>query len=246
MKIVLLPGLDGTGDLFKPFIEELPNNIDTLIISYPENIRQSYEELTELVINVLPEEEFILVGESFSGYIAYQVALRKPRNLKSIIFVATFLENPRPFLLGISSWFPRSLILSVPLPRYIVRQFLFSLTADEKIIDLFRQSIKQVSSHVLTFRLQEIAKLPQNQQFCEVKATYIQATNDKLVPKKCVERFKKVFNNFNVFQIEGSHFVLQMNPLYNQALQLTHKASFILCITLRFIFAQNKGHFSGI
>ncbi len=29
----------------------------------------------------------------------------------------------------------------------------------------------------------------------------------------------------------------------NQALQLTLKAPFVLCITLRFIFAQNKGHF---
>ena len=213
MKVVLLPGLDGTGDLFKPFIDVLPNKIDTLVISYPTNIRQSYDELTELVISKLPEEKFILVGESFSGYIAYQVALRKPRNLKSVIFVAAFLENPRPFLLGLSSWFPRSLILSMPLPRYIVRQFLFGLTANEKIIGLFRQSIKQVSPHVLTFRLQEIAKLPQSQQFCEVKATYIQATNDKLVSKKSVERFKKVFNSFNVSQIEGSHFVLQMNPL---------------------------------
>jgi hypothetical protein len=32
----------------------------------------------------------------------------------------------------------------------------------------------------------------------------------------------------------------------NQALQLTQKASFVLCIPLRFIIAQNKGHFLGI
>ena len=31
----------------------------------------------------------------------------------------------------------------------------------------------------------------------------------------------------------------------NKALQVTQKASFVLCITLRFIFAQNKGHFLG-
>jgi hypothetical protein len=30
----------------------------------------------------------------------------------------------------------------------------------------------------------------------------------------------------------------------NKTLQLTQKASFVLCITLRSIFAQNKGHFS--
>jgi hypothetical protein len=32
---------------------------------------------------------------------------------------------------------------------------------------------------------------------------------------------------------------------HNQALQLTQKAPFVLCITLRFIIAQNKGHFLG-
>ncbi len=31
-----------------------------------------------------------------------------------------------------------------------------------------------------------------------------------------------------------------------KALQLTQKVAFILCITLRYIFAQNKGHFLGI
>jgi hypothetical protein len=29
----------------------------------------------------------------------------------------------------------------------------------------------------------------------------------------------------------------------NKTLQLTQKASFVLCIALRFIIAQNKGHF---
>jgi uncharacterized membrane protein len=34
--------------------------------------------------------------------------------------------------------------------------------------------------------------------------------------------------------------------MYNKTLQLTQKASFVLCIPLRFIIAQNKGHFLGI
>ena len=213
MKVVLLPGLDGTGDLFKPFIEALPNEIDTLVISYPSDTKLSYQELIELVLRQLPEEKFILVGESFSGYIAYQVALRKPKNLKSVIFVATFLESPRPFLLSLSSWLPRSLLLSVPIPSYVVKTFLLGSAANKKMIGLLKQSIKQVSPNVLSYRLKEIAKLRKNHQICEIKATYIQATDDKLVPKRCLENFKNVFNNISVFQIEGSHFILQTNPL---------------------------------
>ncbi len=213
MKIVLLPGLDGTGILFKPFIEALPSETDVSVISYPPNSKLSYEELIEMVINQLPEEKFTLVGESFSGHIAYQVALRKPKNIRSLIFVATFLENPRPFLLGISSWLPRNLLLSIRIPNYVVKTFLLGLAANKKMIGLLKQSIEQVSPNVLSYRLQEIAKLRNNHESCEIKATYIQATDDKLVPKRCLESFKNVFNNISVFQIEGSHFILQSNPL---------------------------------
>ena len=213
MKIVLLPGLDGTGVLLKPFIEAMPNEIDALVISYPSNLKQSYEELIEFVINQLPEEKFILVGESFSEYIAYQVALRKPKNLKSVIFVATFLESPRPFLLGLSSCLSRRLLLSVPIPNYVVKTFLLGLTANKEMIGLLKQSIKRVSPNVLSYRLREIEKLQNNHEPCEIKATYIQATDDKLVPKRCLESFKIVFNNISVFQIEGPHFILQTSPL---------------------------------
>ena len=213
MKIVLLPGLDGTGVLFTPFIEALPTEIDVLVITYPPNLKLSYEELIELVISQLPEEKFILVGESFSGYIAYQVALRKPKNLKSVIFVASFLESPRPFLLGLSSWLPRSLLLSMPIPNFIVRTFLLGATANKNLIGLLKQSIRGASPNIISYRLQEIAKLRINQQLCDIKAMYIQATDDKLVPERCLESFEKVFNNISTFQIEGSHFVLQANPL---------------------------------
>jgi hypothetical protein len=34
--------------------------------------------------------------------------------------------------------------------------------------------------------------------------------------------------------------------MHNQALQLTQKVAFVLCIALGFIIPQNKGHFLGI
>jgi len=213
MKIVLLPGLDGTGFLFKPFIKVLPSETDIQVISYPPSVKLNYQELTELVMSQLPKEQFILVAESFAGYIAYQVALCKPNNLKSVVFVATFLESPRPFLLALSRLLPRSRILSAPIPNYIIKLFLFGSVVNKKMIMLFKQSMKQVSPQVLSYRLQEIEKLSNSHQFSEIRATYIQATNDKLVPKKCVENFEKRFKNLNVFKIEGSHFILQGNPL---------------------------------
>ncbi len=213
MKIVLLPGLDGTGVLFKPFIDALLSDIDSLIITYPPDVKLSYLELVNFVMAQLPSEKFVLVGESFSGPIAYQIALRKPDNLSSVIYVATFLSNPSRVLLKLAHMLPVSFLLALPMPKFIIKSLLLGVDANKQIIGLFKQSIKQVSPSVLSFRLQEIAKLSNSHQPCEVKSTYIQATNDKLVSKGCVMDFKKVFNNLSVFQIKGPHFILQANPV---------------------------------
>ena len=210
MKIVLLPGLDGTGILFQPFIEALPDDVEILVISYPSNLKLNYDELVNYVMSQLPEDNFILVGESFSGPIAYQVALRIPENIKSVVFVATFLNNPRPFLLKLARFIPTRLMFTMP--YFIIKSFLLGWNINRRMIGLFKQSIQKVSPDVLSFRLQEIARLRENNNASKIRSSYIQATNDKLVPKYCVNDFKKSFNNINVFEVKGPHFILQANP----------------------------------
>jgi pimeloyl-[acyl-carrier protein] methyl ester esterase len=213
MKIILLPGLDGTGVLFKPFIDALPNYIDTLIIKYPSNEELSYSELVNFVVDQLPNEKFVLLGESFSGPIAYQVALLKPENVASVIFVATFLSSPRNFLLKLSSFLPTNFILSLPIPDFIIKSFLLGESSGLEAVSLFKQSIKQVSPRILSFRLQEIAKLSNVHQLCGINSIYIQASNDRLVPNYCVKDFKAMFKNLKIFTINGPHFILQANPV---------------------------------
>jgi len=36
MKIVLLPGLDGTGNLFNPLLKAIPQNSEVIVVSYPD------------------------------------------------------------------------------------------------------------------------------------------------------------------------------------------------------------------
>ncbi len=212
MKVVLLPGLDGTGILFKPFIEALSSQVEVQVISYPPNKKMSYPELVNFVIAKLPNESFILVGESFSGPIAYQVGLTKPEHFLSVIFVATFLSPPKKNLLNLTKILPTSLLVKMPIPNVIAKKYLFGSGVSEEIIKLFKKSLKIVSSGVLSFRLGEISKLKGNMKPCDLKALYIQATDDKLVPNSSVEEFRKVCKNLTITRIEGSHFILQTNP----------------------------------
>lgn len=212
MKIVLLSGLDGTGILFKPLIELLPSDIEPIVISYPNTNKMDYEDLFDFVLRQLPkEEEYILIGESFSGPIANQIALQKPQNLKAVIFVATFLKNPRPLLLNLINFLPLSLLLSLPIPEFIIRLFIFERNSSKELIKLFRQSLSQVSKNTLSFRLREVSHLKTHLP-CNTQAVYIQATNDKLVPANSVEIFKDTIDNLTVHKVTGSHFILQTNP----------------------------------
>ena len=59
----MLPGLDGTGLLFRPLIDALPIFIKPILVNYPTDKKLDYDDLLNLVIKVLPKEEpFILIG----------------------------------------------------------------------------------------------------------------------------------------------------------------------------------------
>jgi len=210
MKLILLSGLDGTGKLFAPFIASLPKTIKTQCIVYPTDTVLSYDELITLVMEQLPKEEnFTLLAESFSGYIAYKIALQKPKNLTSVIFVATFLENPRSFLSQFIPIMPVKFMLSLPLPSFVAKHFLLG---DDALVEPLQQTLKEVPSVILYARLLEISKLLTVTEKVNLNTLYIQASNDILVSSKSYEVFERLFLNIERVEVKGSHLILQGKP----------------------------------
>jgi len=213
MKLILLPGLDGTGKLFYPFIDELPQKYNIQIITYSNNVKLGYDELTLLVHKQLPkEEEYIIIAESFSGVIAYNIALDKPNNLKLIVFVATFIENPRPIL---SKFIPMGLLkflLSLPLFDITIKQILLNSNASKKLIMLVKNTINNIKSDILYFRLLQIINLKQVSQKISIESIYLQASKDYLVPRSACSVFQKYIPNIHFYKVIGSHLLLQSNP----------------------------------
>lgn len=210
MKLILLPGMDGTGILFKPLLKELNKSLDITIFTYPQNIEQSYKSLTDWVLPQLPDsEEYCLVAESFSGPIAFNIAARRKANLIGVIFVATFLENPRPSISWLESVLPLNLLLKFKAPDFFIRQFLLGNNAPKSLISTFWKSIMAVKTSVLQERLSSVTKLTMNNQCVNIPCGYIGGTNDYLVPNRCVNAFKIVCSDINEYFISGPHFLLQ-------------------------------------
>ncbi len=214
-KIILLPGLDGTGDLFRPLLKSLPKGLDVQVINYPLFQKLSYLELVSHVVSQLPQTPFILVGESFSGAIAHQIVLQQPANLKGVVFLVSFLQTPRSFLLGLASLLPLSLMMKIPMPDFLLKRFLFSCGAGKELNSLFRASLKRVSPQVLAFRLHELRRMPQimqKQGNVDVKALYIRADDDWLVPWACIQDFRICYNNLKIVTVSAGHLVAQGRP----------------------------------
>jgi len=209
MELILLPGMDGTGILFKPLLKSLSNNISTKIISYPCDQELSYNELVSYVQKQLPtDNEFVLLAESFSGPIAYRLANNE--RLKAIIFVASFIQPPNK-LLTLAKKLPLTLFIPRQLPHVFLK-FLLGPLATKEIYKLVNKSLLKVHKHVFAYRLKDMANLPRNNPVIIKKSIYIQAISDNLVSPEHAVKIKQVSKESKSYKVEGSHFVLQVNP----------------------------------
>lgn len=97
LDLVLLPGLDGTGDLFHPLVSELNRHgIQARAVRYPPLTEPTYEPYISIALQAIRGTPVVLLGESFSGPVAVEAARRHPERVKGLILAATFLKNPWP------------------------------------------------------------------------------------------------------------------------------------------------------
>src|SRR5262245_22389675 len=99
LRLLLLPGLDGTGALFDPFVRALSAEIAPQIVRYPSDQPLGYDALEPMVAQHIPAREpYAILGESFSGPLALRLARRQEGDLVGVVLVATFVTNPVAFV----------------------------------------------------------------------------------------------------------------------------------------------------
>ncbi len=211
MKVVLLPGMDGTGELFSNVLEHL-QHFDTKVIPLPETGKQDYSTLIDYIKSKLPKEEFIFIAESFSGALAAKIAQERIPNLKKIIFVATFISPPNAALLSIASRLPLKLLSKVPLSVYFQKQLFLGSTTEPELVNLFQSILNKLPSQLLSARIKTMQGLTFIGNNINIPCLYIQALSDRLVSANKFAEFEQYFTNIKLAQFEGPHFILQTKP----------------------------------
>ena len=214
-KLVLLPGMDGTGKLFRTFIEALPQSYEARPVSYPNDRPRTYSELAELVVKRLPRSEpFVLLAESFSTPLAIQIAAGNPAGLKALILVAGFATNPSyPWL----PWFGSLLLpgrMRLRLPDLVVRRVLLGPAASRDFLNDVRKALLSMSPEVFSSRLDSIFNCDSHDALSRVGVPilYLQATKDRVVPPRCLDEMLAIKPEISMAQIDGPHLLLQREP----------------------------------
>lgn len=209
MKILILPGLDGTGALLSEVAELLTSKHEVTVVRYSPNL-YGYQDLKTKVQTALPDDDYIIVAESFSGPLAVMIASENPTGLKGAVFVATFAKTPIKvprFLTYLVDIAPlRSRLLS-----RLAQPFLMGKWATPEFTTIFNQVMHTVPASTVAGRLREVLTVDVVQKLIAINipTIYLSAQNDRLIPSRMASDFDP--SPSNVVEIEGPHFLLQAN-----------------------------------
>jgi pimeloyl-[acyl-carrier protein] methyl ester esterase len=212
VNLLLLPGLDGTTRLFGPFLAALPPSVQPLPWAYPLDRVLGYDELlTEIPV---PQEPFVVLGESFGGPLALKLAARKPSGLRGVVLVATFIGCPVRMPRAAASWL-RPWMFRRPPPGWLVRRNLSGRDTTKALTSEVQSGTGLVRPDVLVHRIQEVLRVDVARELreCHVPVLSLSGARDRLVRRRNVEAMKAVRPSLECIQLDTPHLVLQTQPV---------------------------------
>lgn len=211
--LVLLPGMDGTGDLFAPLLKQLPAWLDTRVVRYPPK-PMGYAELLTVVNSALPTDRpYCLLAESFSGPLGIELAAQAPAHLRKLVLCCTFAKNPRPALAALGPLLPFVPLSAMPLAP--LGRVLMGRHFDAELQSMLAKAMAQVPSDALRARLRSVLEVDTTSCLARiaVPTLYLQATCDQVVPKQAGELLLAHKPDVELARLAGPHFLLQTNPI---------------------------------
>lgn len=210
MKVVVLPGLDGTGRLVQDFAQELGNDYEVEVVSYPVRLT-TYPDISAWLRSRLPHDDYAIVAESFSGPLAIEIGKLNSKAMKALILVATFARSPRkvsPILLNALRLFPylADFYARASLP------FVVGRSTPQGFLASYRSALRELALPTLIGRLQAVLQVDVRNMLAGIEAptAYIRATKDRLISTEISSDFRQHCALFE--SIDAPHFVLQTKP----------------------------------
>lgn len=212
--LVLLPGMDGTGQLFVRFACSLQSHcgIATQVIAYPA-VPLDYRALEAMVRSQLPQEQaYIVLAESFSGPLGAALRSNPPPGMRGLVLCCSFVRNPRPRLTRL-----RHLLKLIPfacMPGLALRLALLAPYATPALQAELSQALAQVPPKVLRERLRSVLRADAAHIFASgsLPVLYLRARHDRLVPPSNALQIMALAPGTQLVEIDAPHMLLQAAP----------------------------------
>jgi pimeloyl-ACP methyl ester carboxylesterase len=212
VELILLPGMDGTGELFAPLLGTLPLESPVTVVAYPDRAATYADHIAVATAELPRDRPYVLLGESFSGPVAVSIAATAPPNLRGLILCASFLTCPNRAL----SLLRAMTAFASPkfVPPFVAQASLLGRFATPQLRDAQARALRHVSSSTLTARLRAMADVDVREELrrVAVPTLYLRASEDRLIATEFGDQVIATARNGRIAEIEGPHLLLQANP----------------------------------
>ena len=211
METLLLPGMDGTGQLFAPLERHLGPDVRARVVAFPADQPRGYDQLLDEI--AVPAGPFAIVAESFSGPLGIRLAAKHPERVRALVLVATFVRNPSTVARWMHALLGRRLFQMKP-PDLALRLGLLGKDAPDDDLSALRAALLSVEPAVLAGRLGEIVSVDVSHEFAQgtVPLLYIAGGRDRLVGAGVMARMKRLRPDMQTQVLDGPHLILQRRP----------------------------------
>jgi pimeloyl-[acyl-carrier protein] methyl ester esterase len=205
--VVLLPGMDGTGDLLSIIRQRLSATGPVEVIGYPTDQPLGYLQLEDHVVSKLPKAQCVLLGESFSGPIAIRIARRFPERVAGLILASSFARHPMP-------WWLAAFVVPLPpawLPRWLLRATLLGREPVTVLAAPLGRTIAKVAPGVLARRLRKVLRVDVRAELAETRCPLLclHGRGDRLVPPRFLRHVRQARPDARITLLDAPHMLLE-------------------------------------
>jgi pimeloyl-[acyl-carrier protein] methyl ester esterase len=182
--------MHGTSGMMAPLAGLLGTDRDVHVIAYPADVPLGYAALVAYVTERLPPGRFVILGESFSGPIAIEIAAREPARTAGLIFA--------PIHPAFSP-----LVNAVMLGKFTIRH--------PEIVAALRATLTEISAATARKRMTEALTVDKRPQLAATTCPllYLAGSRDRMIRRHCVRTILAARPDTQLRQFDAPHMLLE-------------------------------------
>jgi pimeloyl-[acyl-carrier protein] methyl ester esterase len=211
-ELLLMPGLDGTGELFAPLQASLGSTQRLTIIRYQDEV--GFDDYVRSAHSLLPAQSAILIAESFSGPVALALAAKYPDRIRGLVLCATFVLSPHRMLSRLARLVPTPFLSFSLAQSMLLKKYCLEEGCSASLFDHAFRTLRSVPRERIRQRLTVLGKVDVRLTAASIVAPVLilKAKQDRLVSGRRYEQLIAALPHATVQVVDGPHMLLQTRP----------------------------------